>query len=74
MARIKQNIYLTLCILMTLAVSANMVLAQEEAEAVEASGSSLGLTIALFGAGALVILGLGFAMNIQQSKEDEELV
>ena len=70
MAKIKSMAWMSVCVILTLALSVNMVLAQEEAEVVEASNSSLGLTIALFGAGALVILGLGFAMNAQQADEN----
>ena len=63
----KMTTYAT--IIMTLALTANAVLAQEETvEAAESSGS-IGLMIAILGIGALVILGLGMAMNAQANSE-----
>lgn len=57
-------------IMMTVALSVNAVLAQEEA--VEAtSNSSIGLMMAILGIGVLVILGLGLAMNAQGKSEQE---
>lgn len=71
MAKIKQVAWMSVFVMMTLALSVNAVLAQEEVEVVESS-SSLGLTMALLGAGVLVILGLGFAMNAQQADENSQ--
>ncbi|GAB5491304.1 MAG: hypothetical protein Phog2KO_15190 [Phototrophicaceae bacterium] len=72
MTKFKQVMYLSVFLIMSLALSVNAVMAQEETEAVQATSSSLGLTIALFGLGALVIFGLGFAMNAQQADENNQ--
>ena len=50
--------------LMMLAMSASMVLGQEEAEIVEGANSD-GLMIAIVGFGLLVVFGLGAAINAQ---------
>lgn len=57
--------------MLTLALSANAVLAQEDAVASsEATGNSIGIIIAILAVGLLVILGLGLVMNVQAKEEN----
>ena len=66
----KRSAWIIVGILMTLVLSINVAFAQEEVEAVEASGNnSIGLVIAVLGIGVLVVLGLGAAMNAQANEE-----
>ncbi len=65
---IKRYGTVTILTMMMLAMSVNMVLGQEEVEAVE-SASSDGLMIAVIGFGLLVVFGLGAAINAQSSED-----
>lgn len=67
-ATFRHYMTVALLIMMTLALSVNAVIAQEEVEAAEATGSD-GLMIAVIGIGILMILGLGAAMSTQASEE-----
>ncbi|MEM9952339.1 MAG: hypothetical protein AAF846_12090 [Chloroflexota bacterium] len=64
----KRYTLITLALIMTLALTIGTAFGQEEAEAVESTGSD-GLMIAIIGLGIFIVFGLGAAMSSQAGDE-----